>query len=144
MPKSLKFARVLLLFMAVFLVLNTFRRLTIVLEFGATDGMPVLAAIALIAIVGGSFLLACVGAFFLLGVPARRHWWLILCTPLLGLINIAAAVMVIPEAHIGAWTVMDVYLFNGILPTLVAGLQLRRSARVYFGISHPPARAKAA
>ena len=144
MPGSLKFVRVLLIVMAAFLGLNTLGRLGIVAAFGVTDGMPGLVGMALLAIVGASFLLACIGGFFLVGVRARRHWWLVLCTPVLGFANIAAAIAVIPEAHIGAWTVIDVYLFNGILPLVVTGLLLKRSARVYFGISRPATKAKAA
>ena len=130
--------------MAIFLALNTLGRLGIVAESGITDGMLQLLGMALLAGVGTTFLLACAGGFFLIGIRARINWWVLLCTPLLGFANIAAAIAVIPEARIGAWTVMDVYLFNGILPLVVTGLLLKRSARVYFGIRRPAAQAKAA
>ena len=144
LPRSLKIARALLLVMAIFLALNTFGRLGIVQQFGITDGMPQIVGVALVAMVGASFLLACVGAFFLAGVRARLNWWVLLCTPILGFVNIAVAIAVIPEQHIGVWTVMDVYLFNGLLPLIVFGLLLKRSARAYFGITRPAVQAKAA
>jgi len=144
MPRSVRVARALLLIMAIFLALNTLARLGIVAESGITDGMLQLLGMALLAVVGTTFLLACAGGFFLIGIRARINWWVLLCTPLLGFANIAAAIAVIPEEHIGAWTVIDVYLFNGILPLVVTGLLLKRSARVYFGIRRPAAHAKAA
>ena len=144
LPRSVRVARALLLIMAIFLALNTLVRLGIVAESGITDGMLQLLGMALLAGVGTTFLLACAGGFFLIGIRARINWWILLCTPLLGFANIAAAIAVIPEARIGAWTVMDVYLFNGILPLVVTGLLLKRSARVYFGIRRPAAQAKAA
>ena len=144
LPRSVRVARALLLIMAIFLALNTMVRLGIVAESGITDGMLQLLGMALLAGVGTTFLLACAGGFFLIGIRARINWWVLLCTPLLGFANIAAAIAVIPEARIGAWTVMDVYLFNGILPLVVTGLLLKRSARVYFGIRRPAAQAKAA
>jgi hypothetical protein len=130
--------------MAILLALNTLGRLGIVQTFGITDGMPQLLGVALLAVVGATFLLACVGAFFLMGVRARMNWWVLLCTPILGFANIAVAIAVIPQEHVGVGMVLDVYLFNGILPLVVTGLLFKRSARVYFGISRPVAKAKAA
>src|SRR3981189_2473461 len=99
MPRSLRYLRALLLVMAVLLALNTVGRLGIVLTYGASDGTSLVGGAGLGAIVGCSFLLACVGPFFLLGVPARRSWWLTFALPLLTIGNIAVAFALLPAHH---------------------------------------------
>src|SRR5947208_13606903 len=96
LPRSVRVARALLLIMAIFLALNTLARLCIVAESGITDGMLQLLGVALLAVVGTTFLLACAGGFFLIRLRARLNWWLLLCTPLLGFVSIAPAMEVIP------------------------------------------------
>jgi hypothetical protein len=98
----------------------------------------------LLAIVGCTFLLACVGAFFLLGVPAKRHWWLTLALPLLTIANIAVAFALIPPDHVGIGLVLDAYLCNGLLTVVLVTLLLKRKVRAYFGITRPSAAEKAA
>jgi hypothetical protein len=143
-PKSLKLLRALLLVMAVLLALNTLGRLGVVAEYGAAPGISTLVGAALLAIVGFTFLLACVGAFFLLGVPAKLHWWLSFVLPVLTILNIATAFAIIPADHVGVGLVLDAYLFNGLLTVVLVVLLLKRPVRAYFGISRPAARAKAA
>jgi hypothetical protein len=143
-PKSLKYLRALLLVMAVLLALNTVGRLGVVLTYGASDGTSLLVGAGLLAIVGCTFLLACVGAFFLLGVPAKRNWWLALVLPLLTIANIAVAFALIPADHVGIGLVLDAYLCNGLLTVVLVILLLKRPVRTYFGISRPRATAKAA
>jgi hypothetical protein len=121
MPRSLRYLRALLLVMAVLLALNTVGRLGIVLTYGASDGTSLVVGAGLVAIVGCTFLLACVGAFFLLGVPARRSWWLTLALPLLTIGNIAVAFATIPADHVGVGLVLDAYLCNGHSNELFAG-----------------------
>jgi hypothetical protein len=99
---------------------------------------------ALLAIVGSTFLLACIGAFFLLGVPAKRNWWLALALPLLAIANITVAFVVIPADHVGIALVLDAYLFNGLLTLVLVILLLKRPVRSYFGIARPLPAAKAA
>jgi hypothetical protein len=130
--------------MAVLLALNTFGRLGTVLQYGVSDGISAVVGIALLAIVGCTFLLACVGAFFILGAPAKRHWWLTLALPLLMIANIAVAFAIIPADHVGIGLVLDAYLCNGLLTLVLVILLLKRSVRSYFGIRRPPAAAKAA
>jgi hypothetical protein len=144
MPRSLKMLRALLLVMAVLLGLNTVGRLGVVHHYGVAPGISPIAGTAVLAIVGFTFLLACVGAFFLLGVPAKLHWWLTLALPLLTLANIAAAIVIVPSDHVGIGLVLDVYLFNVLLTVALIVLLLKRPVRTYFGISRPPTRAKAA
>ena len=143
-PRSLKWAKALLIMTAIFLALNTVGRLGVVGQFGVAPGLSDFVGIAMLLIVGATYLLACVGAFFLLGAPSRLHWWLVVFMPLLAIANIAVAVVVLPAQQIGAGTVLDVYLFNGILPLVVSGLLLKRQVRVLFGISRPARPAKAA
>jgi hypothetical protein len=144
MPRSLKMLRALLLVMADLLALNTLGRLGVVHQYGVAPGISPIAGTAALAIVGFTFLLACVGAFFLLGVPAKLHWWLTLALPLLMLVNIAAAIVIVPADHVGIGLVLDVYLFNVMLTLALIVLLLKRPVRTYFGISRPPTRAKAA
>jgi hypothetical protein len=144
MPRSLKMLRALLRVMAVLIALNTRGRLGVVHQYGVAPGISPIAGTAVLAIVGFTFLLACVGAFFLLGVPAKLHWWLTLALPLLMLVNIAAAIVIVPADHVGIGLVLDVYLFNVLLTLALIVLLLKRPVRTYFGISRPPTRAKAA
>jgi len=144
MPRSLRYLRALLLVMAVLLALNTVGRLGIVLTYGASDGTPLVVGAGLVAIVGCTFLLACVGAFFLLGVPARRSWWLTLALPLLTIGNIAVAFATIPADHVGVGLVLDAYLCNGLLTLVMVILLLKRPVRAFFGITRPRPAAKAA
>jgi len=143
-PRSLKLLRALVLVMAVVLALNTFSRLGVVGQHGVSPGISPIVGAAVLAIVGFIFVLACVGAFFLLGVPAKRHWWLTLALPLLTVGNIAAAIVIVPEEHVGVGLVLDVYLFNALLTVVLVVLLLKRPVRAYFGISRPANRAKAA
>jgi len=98
----------------------------------------------LLAIVGCTFLLACVGAFFLSGVPAKRHWWLTLALPVLTIANIAVAFAIIPPNHVSVALVLDAYLGNGLLTLVLVILLLKRRVRAYFGITRPATPAKAA
>jgi hypothetical protein len=143
-PKSLKYLRALLLIMAVLLALNTLGRLGIVLQYGVSDGTSPIVGTALLAIVGFTFLLACVGAFFLLGVPAKLHWRLTFVLPLLAIGNIATAFAIIPSEHVGIGLVLDAYLCNGLLTVVLVILLLKRRVRAFFGIGRPATRAKAA
>jgi len=144
MPRSLRYLRALLLVMAVLLALNTVGRLGIVLTYGPSDGTSLVVGAGLVAIVGCTFLLACVGAFFLLGVPARRSWWLTLALPLLTIGNIAVAFATIPADHVGVGLVLDAYLCNGLMTLVMVILLLKRPVRAYFGITRPRPAAKAA
>lgn len=144
LPKSLRYLRALLLIMAVLLGLNTLGRLGVVWQYGASDGNSAVVGAALLAIVGCTFLLACVGAFFALGTPAKRYWWLTLALPLLAIANIAVAFAIIPAEHVGVALVLDVYLANGLLTLVLVILLMKRSVRAYFGITRPAAAAKAA
>jgi hypothetical protein len=144
MPRSLRYLRALLLVMAVLLALNTFGRLGVVWTYGASDGTSTLVGVALLAIVGCTFLLACVGAFFLLGLPAKRHWWLALALPLLTIANIAVAFAIIPADHVSVALVLDAYLANGLLTVVLVILLLKRPVRAHFGIGRPATAAKAA
>ena len=83
-------------------------------------GVSALVGAGLLAIVGFTFLLGCVGAFF------------------------AAAFAIIPADHVSVALVLDAYLFNGLLTVVLVVLLLKRPVRVYFGISRPATRAKAA
>jgi hypothetical protein len=130
--------------MAVLLALNTFGRLGVVWQYGVSDGNSAVVGAALLAIVGCTFLLACIGAFFLLGVPTKRSWWLTLALPLLTIANIAVAFAIIPAEHVGVALVLDAYLANGLLTLVLVILLLKRSVRAYFGITRPRAAAKAA
>jgi len=143
-PKSLRYVRALLLVMAALLALNTVGRLGVVLTYGASDGTSLVVGAGLLAIVGCTFLLACVGAYFLLGVPAKRHWWLSLALPLLAIANIAVAFAIIPADHVSVALVLDAYLCNGLLTLVFVILLLKRPVRAYFGITRPAAAAKAA
>jgi hypothetical protein len=143
-PKSLKYLRALLLIMAVLLALNTLGRLGVVWRYGVSLGTSPVVGAAVLATVGVIFLLACVGAFLLLGVPAKRHWWLSLLLPLLAIANIASAFAIIPSEHVGVGLVLDAYLCNGLLTVVLVILLLKRPVRAYFGISRPATRAKAA
>jgi hypothetical protein len=143
-PKSLKYLRALLLVMAVLLALNTLGRLGIVRQYGVSPGTSPIVGTALLAVVGFTFLLACVGAFFLLGVPAKRHWWLTFILPLLTIANIATAFAIIPSQQVGIGLVLDAYLCNGLLTLVLVILLLKRPVRVYHGIRRPAAPAKAA
>jgi hypothetical protein len=143
-PKSLKYLRALLLIMAVLLALNTLGRLGIVQRYGVSPGTSPIVGTALLAIVGFTYVLACVGAFFLLGVPAKRHWRLIFVLPLLTIANIATAFAIIPSEHVGIGLVLDAYLVNGLLTLVLIVLLLKRPVRAYFGISRSKTRAKAA
>lgn len=145
MPKSVKYLRALLLIMAVFLALNTQGRLSIVSRYGVSRGISPVVGTALLAIVGITFVLASLAAYFLLGgVPAKRHWWLIFVLPLLTIGNIAAAIAIIPSEHVGIGLVLDVYLVNGLLTVALIVILLKRPVRAYFGISRPATREKAA
>jgi hypothetical protein len=106
-PKSLKYLRVLLIIMAVLLALNTLGRLGVVWRYGVSPGISPVVGAALLATVGITFLLACVGAFLLLGVPAKRYWWLSFLLPLLTIANIASAFAIIPSEHVGVGLVLD-------------------------------------
>src|SRR5438445_8902622 len=97
MPRSVRVARALLLIMAIFLALNTLARVRIVAESGITDGMLQLLGMALLAIVGTTFLLACAGGFLLIGIRSRINRWVLLCTPILGFANIAAPIAMIQQ-----------------------------------------------
>ncbi|MDQ6884174.1 MAG: hypothetical protein M3077_08070 [Candidatus Dormibacteraeota bacterium] len=131
--------------MAILLALNTLGRLGVVGQFGVAAGISPGIGIALLAITGLAYLLACLGAFFLLRVPARLHWWLALLLPFFAAANIATAVVVTPPDHIGVGLVLDVYLFNALLTLVVIGLLLKRAVRTYFGVSRSSVgRAKAA
>src|SRR6266849_5261494 len=143
-PKSLRYLRALLLVMAVLLALNTFGRLGVVWQYGASDRNWTVVGAALLAIVGCTFLLACVGAFFALGTPAKRHWWLTLALPLLAIANIAVAFAIIPAEHVSVALVLDAYLANGLLTVVLIILLMKRSVRAYFGIRWPATAAKAA
>ena len=143
-PKSLKYLRALLLIMAVLLALNTLGRLGVVWRYGVSPGNSPVVGAAVLATVGIVFLLACVGAFLLLGVPAKRHWWLSFLLPVLTIANIACAFAIIPSEHVGVGLVLDTYLCNGLLTVVLVILLLKRRVRAYFGISRPATRAKAA
>ena len=143
-PKSLKYLRALLLIMAVLLALNTLGRLGVVWRYGVAPGTSPVVGAAVLATVGIIFLLACIGAFLLLGVPAKRHWWLSFLLPLLTIANIASAFAIIPSEHVGVALVLDAYLCNGLLTVVLVILLLKRPVRAYFGISRPASRAKAA
>jgi hypothetical protein len=130
--------------MAVLLALNTLSRLVVVQQYGVSAGTSSIVGTALLAIVGFTFLLACIGAFFLLGVPAKRHWWLTLALPLLTVANIATAFAIIPSEHVSVGLVLDAYLCNGLLTLVLVILLLKRPVRAYFAISRPSARTKAA
>jgi hypothetical protein len=144
MPKSLKFVRGLLVVLAVMAAIDTLGRIGIVDEFGAAGSVPQAGGFALLAAAGGVVFLVSGGAYFLLGTPEKMNWWLALLLPVAAAVNFAIAILVIPEEHVQAWTVIDLYLFNGLLPLIVTGLLLKRPVRIYFGISQPPSRAKAA
>jgi hypothetical protein len=144
MPRSVKVVRALLVFIAIFLVLNTLARVANVQQYGATGGIPRQAAIALLAVAGAVVFLGCVGAFILLSTPSRMNWWLVLLFPVLTACNIAIAIGVIPEDHVGVGTVLDVYFFNGLLPITASGVLLKRSARLYFGVTRAAESRKAA
>lgn len=144
MPKSVKYLRALVIVIAVFLGTATQTRLAVIGQFGPNPGIPSTVGNAVVAIAGYGFALFLVGLFFLLGRPARRHWWLTWCLPLLALVNFVAALVVVPEEHYTAATVLDIFVVNGLLPLLLIGLLLKRSVRAYFGISRPAARANAA
>jgi len=144
MPKSLRYLRALLLVMAVLRALNTMGRLGVVWQYGASDGNSTVVGAALLAIVGCTFLLGCVGAFFALGSPAKRHWWLTLALPLLAIANIAAAFAIIPAEHVSVALVLDAYLANGLLTVVLVVLLLKRPVRAYFGITRPAAATRAA
>jgi hypothetical protein len=143
-PKSLKYLRALLLVMAVLLALNTLGRLGVVWRYGVSPGTSPVIGAAVLATVGMIFLLACVGAFLLLGVPAKGHWWLMFVLPVLTIANIATAFAIIPSDHVGVGLVLDAYLCNGLLTVVLVILLLKRRVRAYFGISRPAAHAKAA
>ena len=143
-PRSLKLVRALLLVMAVMLALNTRGRLGVVHHYGVSPGISPVVGTGILAVVGCTFLLACVGAFFLLGVPSKRHWWITLALPLLSIINIVAAIVIIPAGNVGVGLVLDVYLFNVLLSLALVVLLLKRPVRAYFGIGPPATRAKAA
>jgi len=130
--------------MAVLLALNTVGRLGIVLTYGASDGTPLVVGVGLVAITGCTFLLACVGAFFLLGVPARRSWWLTFALPLMTIGNIGVAFAIIPADHVGVGLVLDAYLCNGLLTLVMVILLLKRPVRAHFRITRPRPAAKAA
>src|SRR5437879_4407310 len=143
-PRSVRYLRALLLVMAVLLALNTVGRLGIVLTYGASDGTSLVVGAGLLAIAGCTFLLVCVGAFFLLAVPARRSWWLTLVLPLLTIGNIAVAFAIIPADHVGVGLVLDAYLCNGLLTLVMVILLLKRPIRAHFGVTRPRPAAKAA
>ena len=143
-PKSLRYLRALLLVMAVLLALNTINRLGVVWQYGVSDGNSAVVGSALLAIVGCTFLLACVGAFFALGIPAKRHWWLTLALPLLAIANISLAFAIIPAEHVSVALVLDAYLANGLLTVVLVILLLKRRVRAYFGITRAATAAKAA
>jgi len=143
-PRSLKLIRALVLVMAVVLALNTLGRLGVVRQYGVAPGISPIVGTAVLAIVGFTFFLACVGAFFLLGAPPKRHWWLSLVLPFLMVVNVAAAIVIIPADNVGVGLVLDVYLFNVLLTLALVVLLLKRPVRAYFGISGPATRAKAA
>jgi hypothetical protein len=130
--------------MAVLLALNTLSRLGIVWKYGPSSGTSPVVGAGLLAAAGCTFLLACIGAFFLLGLPAKLHWWLTFALPVLAIANIAVAFAVIPEEHVGIGLVLDAYLVNGLLTVALIILLLKRSVRMYFGITRPTAAAKAA
>ena len=136
--------RALLRIMAALLAVNTLVRLGVVRQYGVSAGISSTVGPALLAIMGFSFLLACVGAYFALGVPNKLHWWLAMGLPILAVANIVSAIVVIPEEHVGVALVLDVYLFNALLTLALIVLLLKRSVRAYFGITHPVSRAKAA
>ena len=129
----------MLLVMAGLLAINTLHRLLVVGEFGVTPGLGLPAPIgqAILAIIGFGFALGCVRLFVLLASPSRGNWWLGLVVIFLAAINFAAAVVVIPEEHVDVPVVLDVYLVNGLLPLVVTGVLLRKSARRFFGIARP-------
>jgi hypothetical protein len=130
--------------MAVLLGLNTLGRLGVVRQYGVSPGISPAVGTGVLAVVGFTFLLACIGAFFLLGVPSKRHWWLTLALPLLTVVNITAAIVIIPADNVGVGLVLDIYLFNVLLSLALVVFLLKRPVRAYFGISRPARRAKAA
>jgi hypothetical protein len=130
--------------MAGMLALNTRGRLGVVHQYGVSPGISPVFGTVILAVVGFTFLLACVGAFFLLGVPSKRHWWITLALPLLMVVNIVAAIVIIPADNVGVGLVLDVYLFNVLLSLALVVLLLKRPVRAYFGVSPPATRAKAA
>jgi hypothetical protein len=130
--------------MAGMLALNTRVRLRVVHQYGVSPGISPVVGTVILAVVGFTFLLACVGAFFLLGVPSTRHWWITLALPLLTVVNIVAAIVIIPADNVGVGLVLDVYLFNVLLSLALVVLLLNRPLRAYFGISWPATRDKAA
>jgi len=143
-PRSLKLVRALLLIMAVMLALNTRGRLRVVHQYGVSPGISPVVGTGILAVVGCTFLSACVGAFFLLGVSATLHWRLTFILPVLAAMNIVAAIVIIPADNVGVGLVLDVYLFNVLLSLALVVLLLKRPVRAYFGISRPTTGAKAA
>ncbi|HVH65246.1 MAG TPA: hypothetical protein VM674_04355 [Candidatus Acidoferrum sp.] len=130
--------------MAAVTILNTLARVGIVQEWGAAGGIPVIGAIVLLVAAGGLFVVVCGGSSFMLGMPEKLHWWLAMLVPLAAAANVAAAIVVLPEEHVVAWTVLDIYLFNGILALVATGLLLKRRVRAHFGISRGSSEARAA
>src|SRR5260370_4326741 len=124
-PRSLKLLRALVLVMAVVLALNTLGRLGVVRQYGVAPGISPIVGTAVLAIVGFTFFLACVGSFFLLGTPSKRHWWLSLALPFLTVANVAAAISIIPADNIGFVLLPDVYLSNVLLTLALVSRRLQ-------------------
>jgi len=136
-PPSVRLARAVLVFIALLAALNTLNRLGTVGRFGTSSGagLPVFAALAMLAFTGAGYCLATLGLFFLLDERRKRGWWLAFGLLPVAAVNAATAVLLIAEEHVGVALVLDVYLVNGLLPLVVIGFLLRRSAREFFGVS---------
>lgn len=135
MPRSVKSLRALVLIVGVLVALGTENRIKVVHDFGPTPSLSWELAKAILAVIGVAFALTCLGIYFALARPDRKGWWLTFLVPVFAAINVATAVAIIPEEHIGVAVVLDVYLVNALLPLLVVGLLLRKPVRAFFGIS---------
>jgi|GEM_PF-2703114 len=136
-PRSVRLARALLVFIALLAALNTLNRVGTVGLFGTSSGagLPVFAGLTILAFTGAGYCLAALGLFFLLDERWKRGWWLAFGLLPVAAVNAATAVLLIAEEHVGVALVLDVYLVNGLLPLVVIGFLLRRSAREFFGVS---------
>jgi uncharacterized membrane-anchored protein len=135
-PRTVKTLRALVLIEGVLVAIAAVAGIKVIHDFGPTPSFSWELAKAIVAVIGVGLALTCLGIYFALARPDRKGWWLTFLVPVLGAINLAAAVAVIPEDHVAAALVLNV-LVNALLPLVVVGLLLIRAVRVYFGISRP-------